>query len=104
MSIGNLINKKSRGTIKSWCRSGIQRFIVYPFAAVFTVVSFIFVFFAVLPTINSIGLAAFGYNEVVLLSYGILPFICIDMCIVQGYFFVLKKIIKKIIVFTKQEG
>ncbi|EOS29380.1 hypothetical protein C804_03558 [Lachnospiraceae bacterium A4] len=94
MSMRNLIGKKIRNTIKHQCSFSIRVVIVYTFIAIFTAVSFIFVFFTILPMVNSIGLAAFGYNEFVLLSYGILPFICIDICIVRGYFFVLKKIIK----------
>lgn len=101
MSIRNLISKKSMDKIKFQCKLSIWTVMVYSFVTVFTAVSFVFVFFTILPAVNSIGLAAFGQNEVVLLSYGILPFICIDMCIVQGYFFVLRKIVKRIIRFYK---
>lgn len=101
MSVRHLINKKGMDKIKLQCKAGIWMLVVYPFIAVFTVVSFVFVFFTILPAVNSIGLAAFGQNEAVLLFYGILPFICIDMCIVHGYFYVLKKINKRIISFFK---
>lgn len=88
MGVRNLSGKKIRNIINLRCSLCIRTVIVYPFIAVFTVVSFVFVFFTILPMVNSIGIAAFGYNEVTLLSYGILPFICIDMCIVQGYFYI----------------
>ena len=101
MNVRNLMSKTGRDKTKIRFNLSIWTFIVYPFISVFTVVSFVFVFFTILPAINSIGLAAFGHNEVILLSYGILPFICIDMCIVQGYFFILKKMIKKIIIFYR---
>lgn len=104
MSVRNLLGKKIRNTIKPRCCFSIWTIIVYPFIAVFTAVSFLFVFFTILPMVNSIGIAAFGYNEVALLSYGILPFICIDMCIVQGYFYILKKTVKRITRFYKKEG
>ncbi len=103
MSIKNLFRKTSMDKVKMQCRFIIWMFIAYSFIAVFTVVSFGFVFFTILPAVNSIGLTAFGQNEFVLLSYGILPFICIDMCIVRGYFFVLKIIVKRIIRFYKTE-
>lgn len=73
----------------------MQKIIVYIFIAIYTVISFLFVFFTILPTINNAGLLAFGANENMLLSYGLLPFMCIDMCIVKGYFWILKKAIKK---------
>lgn len=95
------IRKTGMDKIKFRCKLSIWMFIVYPFIAAFTVVSFVFVFFTILPAVNGVGLAVFGQNEVVLLSYGILPFICIDMCIVQGYFFMLKKVIKRIICLYK---
>ena len=79
MGVRNLSGKKIRNIINLRCSLCIRTVIVYPFIAVFTVVSFVFVFFTILPMVNSIGIAAFGYNEVTLLSYGILPFICIDM-------------------------
>lgn len=101
MNVRNLMSKTGRDKTKIQFNLSIWTFIVYPFISIFTVVSFVFVFFTILPAINSIGLAAFGHNEVILLSYGILPFICIDMCIVQGYFFILKKMIKKIINFYR---
>lgn len=104
MGVRNLSGKKIRNIIKPRCSLGIRTVIVYPFIAVFTAVSFVFVFFTLLPMVNSIGIAAFGYNEVTLLSYGILPFICIDMCIVRGYFYILKKIVKGITRFNKKEG
>lgn len=93
--------KSKTDTDKAGIRCGLSMwmFLIYPFIAVFTVISFIFVFFTILPAVNGIGIVTFGQNEAILLSYGILPFICIDMCIVQGYFGVLKRIIKSILNF-----
>ncbi len=101
MSVKNLIGKTDMDQFRSRCKSGIRTCMIYSFIAVFATVSFLFVFFTILPAVNGIGLAAFGQNEVVLLSYGIMPFICIDMCIVQGYFFVLRKAARKISCFYK---
>lgn len=94
--------KEGGSSTKTKKSLNVWMFIVYPAIAVFTVISFLFVFFTVLPLINEIGVLAFGANEATLITYGILPFICIDMCIVKGYFIVLKRIIKGIIKFFNE--
>ena len=94
--------KEGESSTKTKKSLNVRMFIVYPAIAVFTVISFLFVFFTVLPLINEIGVIAFGANEATLITYCILPFICIDMCIVKGYFIVLKRIIKGIIKFFNE--
>ena len=67
------------------------KFIAYPIIVVFTVFSLPIVLFTILPTINNIGFMAFSYSEDVLLNYYILPFTCINMCILLGYGKLVKK-------------
>lgn len=67
------------------------KFIAYPINAVVAVFSFLFVFFQLLPIINDIGLVAFSTDERVLFNYYVLPFTCIDMSIVLGYYKLLRR-------------
>ena len=86
-------------------RKNLIKLIIYPLLVVFTFVSFSFVFFVILPTINNVALVAFGHDSNTLLSYGIMPFLCIDMCIVQGYLYLIKMMFKKTSVyFVNKEG
>ena len=73
----------------------LQKLMIYLLIAVYTVISFLFVFFTILPTINNVGVLSFGANEITFISYGLLPFICIDLCIVKGYLWLLKRAIKR---------
>lgn len=72
------------------------KFIIYPLIAVFALFSFSAVFFVVLPLVNQIGMMAFAYDQSAIINYFLLPFMCIDMCIVIGYWKFLKTISTKL--------
>lgn len=67
------------------------KLIAYPVISCFTVFSFPIVLFTLIPTINEIGFHAFSFSEDVLINYFMLPFTCIDMCILLGYAKLLKR-------------
>lgn len=80
------------------------KFIAYPIVVVLSVFSFPVVFFTLLPTINNVGFMAFASSEDVFFNYYVLPFMCIDMCVVIGYLKLLRKISKYIITFFRERS
>lgn len=81
----NNSNTNNQGSCIKW------KLIAYPVIAVTAVISFVFIFFNVMPVINNIGLVAFSSSEDVLFNYYVLPFTCIDMSIALLYYKLFKK-------------